>query len=280
MTLNDISKAKSLFSSANKDLVTDMKNSSLNLPKLLLSERVTCSIGVSLLKSFKLLLIFSIVLFVALRGKTAYGRAHDDCRICHGKSFILGVATLSLSTSVVSKIINPGTGKPLKRIEGICLTCHSSEPTELRNKYFSGVTVGGFLSSSDMITSEGILSGSPDEKKSSGEETIVLKPVDVGTKVINLHQTHPVGIIPNPQKVILPRDARGFYGEEEEITCLSCHNHHPSNTNYKYLRWPCNDGKDMAIFCRKCHPKQSKRRKRKKRKKRFKRRIKSIKLLK
>jgi len=211
----------------------------------------------------------------------AYGRAHDDCSICHSKNLVIGIATLSLSTSKISKIINPRTGKSLKRIEGICLTCHSSEPTELRNKYFSGITVGGFLSASDKVTPEGMLSevpGGPAPKR--GDEEIILKPVDVGTKVINLHQTHPVGIVPDPRKVVLPRDARGFYGEEEEITCLSCHNHHPSNTNYKYLRWPSNGGKNMAIFCRKCHKKQSKKRKRKRRKKRYRRKIKSIKLLK
>ncbi len=230
-------------------------------------------------KRFVLFLVVALISGLLLKGK-AMSRAHDDCSICHSKSLVIGIATLSLSTNKVSKIINPRTGKYVKRIEGICLTCHSSEPTELRNKYFSGVTVGGFLSSTNIVTPSGLLGDNSEVGEKEEKDDIILKPVDVGTKVINLHQTHPVGIVPDPNKVVLPRDARGFYGEEEEITCLSCHNHHPSNTNYKYLRWSSDNGKNMAVFCRKCHRKQSKKRKRKSKRKRYKRKIKSIKLLK
>ncbi|MBI5787920.1 MAG: tetratricopeptide repeat protein [Candidatus Schekmanbacteria bacterium] len=70
------------------------------------------------------------------------------------------------------------------------------------------------------------------------------------------HMAHPVGIIPNPEKVVLPPEARGFRGEENKLTCLGCHNQHPDNPNYKYLRWSTDGGQDKAKFCVRCHPKQ------------------------
>ena len=75
----------------------------------------------------------------------------------------------------------------------------------------------------------------------------------------SLHLAHPVGIVPDPKKVVLPPEARGFRGEENKLTCLGCHNHHPDNQNYKYLRWPTDGGRDKAKFCVHCHPKQGRR---------------------
>lgn len=68
---------------------------------------------------------------------------------------------------------------------------------------------------------------------------------------INLNTTHPLGIV--PKKVKLPGDATDFQGEPDTISCLSCHDHHPDNNNYKLLRWPTNDGEDISKFCYKCH---------------------------
>lgn len=67
---------------------------------------------------------------------------------------------------------------------------------------------------------------------------------------------HPVGIIPDPQKVMVPEDALGFSGQEQEVTCLSCHNPHPDNKSYQYLRWQVEDEDDMTTFCVKCHAAQ------------------------
>jgi hypothetical protein len=72
----------------------------------------------------------------------------------------------------------------------------------------------------------------------------------------NSQFAHPVGIIPDPQKVIVPEDALGFPGQEQEITCLSCHNPHPDNKSYQYLRWQVEDEDDMTTFCVKCHASQ------------------------
>jgi hypothetical protein len=63
---------------------------------------------------------------------------------------------------------------------------------------------------------------------------------------------HPVGIV--PQSMVLPQEARGFAGQENEITCRSCHDPHPQNKNYKYLRWPADRGVNISKFCVvKCH---------------------------
>ncbi len=69
----------------------------------------------------------------------------------------------------------------------------------------------------------------------------------------SLHLAHPVGIIPNPEKVVLPPEAKGFKGEEDCLTCMSCHDWHPTNNNYKYLRWPVTDEEDLNRFCLNCH---------------------------
>ncbi len=57
---------------------------------------------------------------------------------------------------------------------------------------------------------------------------------------------HPVGIVPDPQKVVLPPEARGKGGR---ITCASCHDFHEENKNYRYLRWASNGRKDISQFC-------------------------------
>jgi tetratricopeptide (TPR) repeat protein len=49
-------------------------------------------------------------------------------------------------------------------------------------------------------------------------------------------------------------EARGFKGEEDRLTCLGCHNHHPTNKNYKYLRWSADGGENKTKFCVHCHP--------------------------
>ncbi len=65
---------------------------------------------------------------------------------------------------------------------------------------------------------------------------------------------HPVGIVPNPNKVILPVESRGFAGQESEIGCWSCHDPHPDNKNYMYLRWLDDGDQNVSKFCvAKCH---------------------------
>ena len=64
--------------------------------------------------------------------------------------------------------------------------------------------------------------------------------------------SHPVGVIPTGE-VDVPTEALGFPGQEDKISCLSCHNPHPENANYKYLRWPPENQYNLAQFCLSCH---------------------------
>jgi len=70
-----------------------------------------------------------------------------------------------------------------------------------------------------------------------------------GILEIDLMKTHPIGIIPKRAQV--PRDSLSVDGS---LTCVSCHDPHPSNPNYMYLRADVTGGGDMGIFCEICHP--------------------------
>ncbi len=68
---------------------------------------------------------------------------------------------------------------------------------------------------------------------------------------IDLHTTHPTGVKPSYTNV------PGELMWDGVFTCVSCHNPHPSNANYKYLIVDTDDGSSMGVFCAKCHPNQS-----------------------
>ena len=74
---------------------------------------------------------------------------------------------------------------------------------------------------------------------------------DSGIKPVKIHQTHPTSVKPTyakvPEKLLW----------DGKMTCVSCHNPHPSNTNYMYLIVSTSKGKDMGVFCAQCHPEQS-----------------------
>ncbi len=72
-----------------------------------------------------------------------------------------------------------------------------------------------------------------------------------GILPVNMHTTHPTGITPTYTKV--PRELL----KDGVFSCVSCHNPHPSNANYKYLILPTEEGGNMGTFCAKCHPNQS-----------------------
>jgi|GEM_PF-1025331 len=74
---------------------------------------------------------------------------------------------------------------------------------------------------------------------------------DQGIKPIKIHTTHPTSVKPTYSKV--PEKLLW----EGKLTCVSCHNPHPSNPNYMYLVVQTNKGKDMGLFCAQCHPDQS-----------------------
>ena len=75
---------------------------------------------------------------------------------------------------------------------------------------------------------------------------------NVGILPVDLHKTHPVGVTPKKAKVPSSNlTADGTFG------CMSCHDPHPSNPNYKYLVVDTNSGKNMGKFCSYCHPAQA-----------------------
>lgn len=71
-----------------------------------------------------------------------------------------------------------------------------------------------------------------------------------GIMPIFLSSTHPVGMKPN--KVKVPAE---LLRDNGAIGCVSCHEPHPSNPNYKYLRFPAGIAKsgEMGKFCAMCH---------------------------
>lgn len=72
-----------------------------------------------------------------------------------------------------------------------------------------------------------------------------------GITPIMLKNSHPTGVTPKKLKVPEEVLRKGM------LTCVGCHDPHPANQNYKYLIVNTNNGKDMGIFCGKCHPAQS-----------------------
>lgn len=81
------------------------------------------------------------------------------------------------------------------------------------------------------------------------------EPNGLGYRPVSMDHTHPSGV--TPRKVILPEEAKGFKGEEEMLTCMGCHDPHPSNPNYMYLRGPIVSAGNTQAFCVWCHPEQA-----------------------
>ncbi|ACO04851.1 MAG TPA: cytochrome C [Persephonella sp.] len=71
-----------------------------------------------------------------------------------------------------------------------------------------------------------------------------------GVRPIFLHMTHPVGIKPNPKIAKVPEQLL----RDGVLQCVSCHDPHPSNPNWKYLRVDTKNGSQVGVFCMTCHP--------------------------
>jgi predicted CXXCH cytochrome family protein len=71
-----------------------------------------------------------------------------------------------------------------------------------------------------------------------------------GILPISAHTTHPFGSRVNAKVANVP----GGLLRDGIMDCVSCHDPHPSNTNYKYLRVDTKAGKNMQEFCDVCHP--------------------------
>ncbi len=72
----------------------------------------------------------------------------------------------------------------------------------------------------------------------------------VNIRPIFLHMTHPVNIKPNPKIAQVPPKLL----RDGKLQCVSCHDPHPSNPNWKYLRVSTKGGTQVGKFCAVCHP--------------------------
>lgn len=67
---------------------------------------------------------------------------------------------------------------------------------------------------------------------------------------IHLNMTHPVNIEPNGKIAQVPEILK----RDGVLQCISCHDPHPSNSNWKYLRVDTAGGTTVGKFCQMCHP--------------------------
>ncbi len=72
----------------------------------------------------------------------------------------------------------------------------------------------------------------------------------VNIRPIFLHMTHPVNIEPNPKIAKVPEKLL----RDGKLQCVSCHDPHPSNPFWKYLRVETKKGSQVGKFCAVCHP--------------------------
>jgi predicted CXXCH cytochrome family protein len=72
-----------------------------------------------------------------------------------------------------------------------------------------------------------------------------------GIKPVDSHTSHPYGLTSVNSKVArVPSE----FLRDGKFECISCHDPHPSNPNYKYLRVDTANGSKMNVFCAACHP--------------------------
>ncbi len=66
-------------------------------------------------------------------------------------------------------------------------------------------------------------------------------------------KSHPFGVTPNAKVASVPAELL----REGKLECVGCHDPHPSNPNYKYLRVSTGGGAKMESFCNLCHASKS-----------------------
>jgi len=71
-----------------------------------------------------------------------------------------------------------------------------------------------------------------------------------GFAPVSQHSSHPFGIgVVNAKVAKVPAELL----RDGRFECIGCHDPHPSNPNYKYLRVDTKGGKEMDAFCAVCH---------------------------
>lgn len=71
----------------------------------------------------------------------------------------------------------------------------------------------------------------------------------MGILPVSAAMSHPFGIAPNSKIATVPAHLL----RDGKLECVGCHDPHPSNSNYKYLRVDTAKGTKMSSFCGMCH---------------------------
>jgi predicted CXXCH cytochrome family protein len=71
----------------------------------------------------------------------------------------------------------------------------------------------------------------------------------MGIAAVSSKHSHPYGVKPNPKVATVP----SVFLRGGILHCVGCHDPHPSNLNYKYLRVDTSKGAKMGDFCGMCH---------------------------
>jgi predicted CXXCH cytochrome family protein len=71
----------------------------------------------------------------------------------------------------------------------------------------------------------------------------------MGIAAVSAKHSHPFGVSPNPKKATVGAE----FLRDGKLECVGCHDPHPSNPNYKYLRVDTSKGATMGNFCAMCH---------------------------
>jgi predicted CXXCH cytochrome family protein len=72
----------------------------------------------------------------------------------------------------------------------------------------------------------------------------------MGIMPVAAAMSHPYGVVPNKKVASVPK----VFLRDGKLECVGCHDPHPSNPNYKYLRVDTKGGAEMQKFCAICHP--------------------------
>ncbi len=175
-------------------------------------------------------------------GLLSCGSSHDRHPDNENYKYLRGKVTGRYDLSGFCSSCHPDKGnKEGKGAHGECALCHSVHEgqgpamlSELPNTFTVNPRTGK----------------TPDKTASLCLACHTTEPDGAGYRPINLATSHPVGV--TPKKAKLPTESLGFSGEQV-LTCPSCHDHHPANSTYSYLRWPVKTKEDIPGFCAHCH---------------------------
>ena len=71
-----------------------------------------------------------------------------------------------------------------------------------------------------------------------------------GIRPVHMHTSHPIGMVPNPKIASVPKNLL----RDGKLDCISCHEAHPSNKNFMYLRADVGaEGDNIQRLCVVCH---------------------------